>query len=160
MKSFCFSLQSLRVLREQKEQVAQKRYAEALHTGEQAAARLDAGSRELAEARSSLCQEVLAGRTISQLQRIRVWCRHLEQDCEQRAAALKSAEEAVGKAWRDMLAATRDRKTIDSLHRQRRREYDYTMQREEQKHLDEMGLHTKDSSSNRRELAMTSKEQP
>ena len=159
MKSFRFSLQSLRVLREQKEQTAQKHYAEALRAGEQAAAHLDAGSRELAAARSALCKEVLAGNTISRLQQIRTWCRHLEQDCEQRAAALKSAEEVVGKTWREMLAATRDRKTLDNLHRQRRKTYDYTMQREEQKHLDEMGLHSNDSSPGRRDLAMTSTEQ-
>lgn len=140
MKSFRFSLQSLRVLREQKEQLAQKHYAEALRASEEAAGRLKTAGQELAAARSVLCKEVLVGSTISRLQQIRSWCRQLEEHCEQLAAALKSAEEIVARAWREMLLATRDRKMLDNLHQQRRRAYDYAVQREEQKHLDEMGL--------------------
>jgi flagellar export protein FliJ len=155
MKSFRFSLQSLRVLREQKERAAQKRYAEALRDGGQAAARLAAGNRNLAEARSVLCKEVLAGNTISRLQQTRAWCRQLEQNCDQLAAALKSAEEAVGQAWREMLLATRDRKALDNLHQQRRGAYDYAMRREEQKQLDEMGLRLNETSFSLREPVAT-----
>jgi flagellar export protein FliJ len=159
MKSFRFSLQSLHVLREQKERVAQKHYAEALLVCEEATAGLNASSHELAAARSVLCKEVLAGNTISKLQQVRAWCSQLEQYCEQQTAALKSAEEAAAKAWQEMLLATRDRKTLDNLHRQRRRDYDYAMQREEQKHLDEMGLRVNTSLPGLRELVTTQRKQ-
>ena len=64
MKSFRFSLQSLRVLRVQKERVTQKRYVEALRASDEAAAKMDAGSHELAAAWMALCAEVTEGATI------------------------------------------------------------------------------------------------
>ncbi|HUA68878.1 MAG TPA: flagellar FliJ family protein [Candidatus Saccharimonadales bacterium] len=160
MKSFRFSLQSLRVLREQKEQVAQKRYVEALRASETAAGRLYAGSRELADARSVLCREVLAGNFIGRLQQLRSWCRYLELRCEQLAAALQAAEQTVAKTWREMMLATRERKALDSLHRQRRLDYDHAVQRDEQHHLDEVGLRFNESSPSLREVAAMPMEQP
>ena len=54
MKAFRFPLQSLRVLREQKEQAAQKHYAEALRAAEDAAARLKLAGDELSASWATL----------------------------------------------------------------------------------------------------------
>ena len=82
MKPFRFSLKSLRVLREQKERTAQKRYVEALRASDEAAARLDAGTHELAAAWTALCEEVAEGVTVAKLHQTRAWCGELERRCD------------------------------------------------------------------------------
>ena len=140
MKPFRFPLQSLRLLREQKERVTQKHYVEALRASDEAAARLDASTRELSAAWLSLYEEVSGGITIDRLRQIRAWCHHLERRCAELAAALQRAQLAAQAAWREMALATRDREALDRLRAKSRRAYDRDAQREEQKQLDEMGL--------------------
>jgi len=140
MKSFRFSLQPLRLLREQKERVAQKRYVEALRASDEAAARLDASTCELAASWMALSEEVAEGAIVAKLHRTRAWCGELERRCEQLAAALKTAQHAAQEAWRGMALATRDRKALDRLRDKSRRAHDREAQRDEQKQLDEMGL--------------------
>ena len=140
MKSFRFSLQPLRLLREQKERVAQKRYVEALRASDETAARLDASTRELAAAWATLCEEVAEGVTFAKLRQTRAWCSGLERCCEELAAASKLAQRAANEAWHEMVLATRDRETLDRLRDKYRRIYDRAVQRDEQKQLDEMGL--------------------
>ena len=140
MKPFRFPLKSLRVLREQKERTAQKRYVEALRASEEAAAKLDAGSHELAAAWTLLCEEVSESVTVAKLHQTRAWCGELERRCEQLSAALKLTQRLAHEAWRDMVLATRDREAIDKLRNKRRDEFNRDVQRDEQKQLDEMGL--------------------
>jgi len=140
MKLFRFPLQSLRVLREQKERAAQKRYAEALRASEEAAARLDRGARALALSWMAVCEEAAGGATIAKLRQMRAWCGELERRCEQLTAAVKSAERAAHEAWREMVLATRNREALDRLRDKCRRAFDREVQRDEQKQLDEMGL--------------------
>jgi flagellar export protein FliJ len=158
MKSFRFSLQSLRVLRVQKERVTQKRYVEALRASDEAAAKMDAGSHELAAAWMALCAEVTEGATISQLHQTRAWCGELERRCEQRAAALMMAQRAAQDAWREMTFAIRDREALDRLREKNRRVYERAAQREEQKQLDEMGLRLNSPASSLCEAFATSME--
>jgi len=140
MKPFRFPLQPLRLLREQKERVAQKRYVETLRASDEAAAKLDTASHELATAWTALCEEVAEGETFAKLHQTRAWCGELERRCEQLAAALKTAESAAHEAWHEMTLATRDRKALDQLRDKCHRAYDRDVQRDEQKQLDEMGL--------------------
>jgi len=140
MKSFRFALQPLQLLREQKERVMQKRYVEALRASDEAAARLDAGTRELSAAWVALYEEVAGGITMDRLRQIRAWCSGLERRCEELTTALKSAQRAAQQAWREMALATRDREALDRLREKRRRAYDRAVQRDEQKQLDEMGM--------------------
>lgn len=140
MKPFRFPLKTLRVLREQKERVAQKRYVEALRASEEAAVRLDAGAHELAAAWTALCEEVTEGATIAKLHQTRAWCGELERRCDQLAAALKAAQRLAHETWREMALATRDREALDRLSEKCRHAYDREVRRDEQKQLDEMGL--------------------
>lgn len=140
MKPFRFSLQSLRVLREQKERVAQKRYVEALRASDEAAARLDASTHELSAAWVELCEEVVHGITVAKLCQTRAWCGTLERRCADLSAALKAAQQSAQEAWHEMTLATRDRKALDQLRDKSRRVYDRAAQRDKQKQLDEMGL--------------------
>lgn len=140
MKSFRFPLQSLRVLREQKERAAQKHYTEALQACEQAAVRLKTASDELANCWSALCDKLSNGVNATDLLRTRAWCNVLELRLKDRAHELETARQDVDVVWREMMMATRDREALDKFHDKRRRTYDREIQREEQKVLDELAL--------------------
>jgi flagellar export protein FliJ len=155
MKPFRFSLQSIRILRQQKERVAQKRYVEALRASDEAASLLDAGTQQLAAAWTSLCEEVAEGATIAKLHQTRSWCSELEKRCDQLIGGFKAAEKVAQEAWRQMTLASREREALDRLREKIRRGFDRDVQREEQKQLDEMGLRTNPSTPGLHEIAMT-----
>ena len=140
MKPFRFPLQPIRVLRERKEQVAQQRFAQAMLACEEAAFQLQAASDELAAGWTSLCEELSAGVTATRLLRTRAWCQVLELRQKERTAALQNARRLMDAAWREMMLATRDRESLDRYHDKCRSAHDREVQREEQKHLDELGV--------------------
>ena len=140
MKPFRFSLQSIRVLREQKEQLAQQRFAEAMRACEEAAFQLQTASDELAESWTALCEELSAGVAATKLRRTRSWCSVLELRQKERTLALQNARRIMDGAWREMMLATRDREALDHYYDKCRRAYDRETQRDEQKRLDELGV--------------------
>lgn len=147
MKSFRFPLQSLRVLREQKEQTAQKHYAEVLRACEDAAARVKAAGDELSASWNALGQELAAGVTAMELLRTRAWCNALELRLKERTGLLEQARLAVDKVWQEMLNATRDREALDRYYKKNRRAHDRKVQVEEQKQLDELAMRMVDTPS-------------
>lgn len=140
MKSFRFSLQSVRVIRERKEQVAQKAYADALRSHEAAVNQLQRASDALAQAWEVSCRQLSSGANAAELRRSRAWCNTLENQQKERAADLQQAKYALDAATRELMKTARDRQAMDSLYDKSRRTYDRNAQREEQKRLDEMGL--------------------
>ena len=147
MKTFRFPLQSLRVLREQKEQAAQKNYAEALRAAEDAAARLKAAGDELSASWATMGQELSAGVTAMELLRTRAWCNALELRVKERTAVMEKARLAVDAVWQEMLNATRDRETLDRYYKKNRRTHDRKVQAEEQKQMDELAVRMADTPS-------------
>jgi flagellar export protein FliJ len=139
MKPFRFSLQPIRVLREQKEQKAQQTFADAMRVCDEAAFQLKAASEELVAAWNAMCHEMSAGVNASQVTRSRAWCNVLELRQKERAAALQHAQRAMETAVQQMRLATRDREAIDKYRAKRRQAYDHDVQRDEQKTLDELG---------------------
>jgi flagellar export protein FliJ len=140
MKAFRFSLQSVRVIRERKEQLAQKVYADALREHDAAADQLQRASDELARSWDALCRELSSGVNISEIRRARAWCNALETRQKERAADMQQAKYTLAAATRELMNAARDRQAMDNLHAKRRKAYDRDAQREEQKQLDEIGL--------------------
>ncbi|MBC8095355.1 MAG: flagellar export protein FliJ [Akkermansiaceae bacterium] len=140
MKPFRFSLQPLRVIREQKEQKAQKAFGDALRLCDEAAFQLQASSDELVAAWTTLCREVTKGVNASEIMRSRSWCNVLELRQKDHAEALQQAQRSMEAALLQMRLATRDREAIDNYHDKRRGVYDLEVQRDEQKNLDEVGL--------------------
>ena len=140
MKPFRFSLQSLHLLREQKEQVAQKKYAEALRVAQDVAVRTDQARLERAAAWSGLCQAVSVGATIWELLPLRGWCGELERRCDALAADSTLAETRVREAGRELARAAREREALDRWRDKCRRAFELRLRRSEQKALDEMGL--------------------
>ena len=86
MKPFHFPLQSLRVLRQQKERTAQQLYTEALRQCEDAAARVKSASNELAACWSALRGDIASGVNAIELLRTRAWCNVLELRLRKRPA--------------------------------------------------------------------------
>jgi flagellar export protein FliJ len=145
MKTFRFPLQSLRVLREQKEQAAQKRFADALRACEEAAAQVKAAGAELSACWGTLGRELSAGVAAIDLLRTRAWCNVLELRLKERAASLEKARLAVDAVWHEMTLATRDREALDRYHNKKRRAYDRKVRAEEQKALDELAVRLADA---------------
>lgn len=140
MKAFRFSLQSIRVIRERKEQVAQKKYVEAMRAHEVAAGNLHLASEELAAGWALLCRELHDGATAANLHRSRSWCNVLEQRQKECAALVQTAQRALDFASHELMLARRDREALDRYHDKCRLAHDRKMQREEQKQLDELAL--------------------
>ena len=140
MKSFQFSLSALCVLREQQEQAAQKKYAEALHFCEEAATRVENASHELMTCWRDLTGKLSAGVSAVEFLRARAWCNVLELRLKERTAALEQARLKVDAVWQEMLTATRDRESLDRFRDKKRRAYNVEVQRQEQKELDELAI--------------------
>lgn len=140
MKSFHFSLSALSVLREQQEQAAQKKYSEALRFCEEAAVRVQAASQELMTSWRELTAKLSAGVSAVEFLRSRAWCNVLELRLKERTNALEQARLKVDAVWQEMLAATRDRESLDRFHEKKRRTYDRQVQQAEQKELDELAI--------------------
>jgi flagellar export protein FliJ len=140
MKPFQFSLQPLRILREQQERAAQQAYAGALRVCEEAAARVQSASAELTACWTTLRDKMSAGVVGLELLRARAWCNVLELRLKERAAALEQARLGVDAAWKAMLQATREREALDRYRDKRRATYERQQQREEQKSLDELAV--------------------
>jgi flagellar export protein FliJ len=145
MKTFRFPLQSLRVLREQKEHAAQKRFADALRLCEDAAAQVKAAGEELSACWGTLGRELSSGVAAIDLLRTRAWCNVLELRLKERASLLEKARHTVDTMWNEMMLATRDREALERYHSKKRRAYDRKARAEEQKALDELAVRLADA---------------
>lgn len=140
MKPFRFPLESLRVLRKQKENLAQQHYANALTACDRAETDLQKTVAELTAGWDSLSQELANGIVAGKIIGTRTWWLVLEIRRNEHKAALDEAHHAAGKAFQEMLAAVRDREALDRFHDKSRRAHDCEAQREEQKNFDEMAV--------------------
>jgi len=140
MKEFTFPLESLRVLRKQKERAAQQRYARALEGCRKAEIQLRNAAAELETGRSLLGREMAGGIAAGQLASLRNWCLVLEIRWRERQAILTEARRVAGLLFREMAAAAREREGVDRFHDKARRAYEVQASREEQKIFDEMAV--------------------
>ncbi|HEY5234484.1 MAG TPA: flagellar export protein FliJ [Verrucomicrobiae bacterium] len=140
MTRFKFPLESLRVLRKQKERAAQQRYARALTVCSKAEAQLQNAFTELETGWNSLSRELAAGVAVSRLVYLRTWCMVLEIRWRERKAVLAEARRVAELAFQEMIFAARDREGLDRFHDKARRAHEHEILREEQKDFDEMAV--------------------
>jgi flagellar export protein FliJ len=140
MKPFKFPLESIRVLRQQKERAAQQRYARALAARDEAEARLQSTSAELTGAYQHLAQQLAVGVSASQVMGLRAWCTVLEIRRHESRAALENARRAADVAFKEMVLAVREREALDRFYEKSRLAYEREAAREEQSQLDEMAI--------------------
>ncbi len=140
MKKFAFPLESLRVLRKQKESDAQQRYARALEACQKAELQLQKAINELETGRSLLAHELATGIDAGRLAGLRNWCLALEIGWRERQAALTEARRISGLMAKEMAAATREREGLDRYHDKAQHVHDQEAKREEQNMFDEMSV--------------------
>lgn len=138
MKPFNFPLESLRVLRKQRERAAQQRYARALANCKKAEMQLQAASAEWEASLAQLAGELGRGLAAGRLANLRNGCLVLEIRWRERQAALMEARRVAGLVFQEMTAATREREGLDQFHNRARRVHEQQQQRAEQKAFDEM----------------------
>jgi flagellar export protein FliJ len=140
MKPFRFSLESLRVLRQQKERAAQQRYARALDACNAAAAQLEDAGRALRTGWELLSRELANGISAGKIMSLRTWCMVLEIHQHERKAALAEARRIAELALQETVAMTREREGLDRFHGKARRAHAQEVLREEQKNCDELAV--------------------
>jgi flagellar export protein FliJ len=140
MKSFRFPLEPLRVLRRQKERVAQQRYARLLSACNTAAAQLEKATGELTRGREVLTRELNEGVTAARIMNLRTWCMALEIHQHERKAAFTEARRISQLALNEMNAARRDREGLDRFYEKARRAHVREILNEEQKNFDELAV--------------------
>lgn len=140
MKTFRFPLEPLRVLRRQKERVAQQRYARLLSACNTAAAQLDKATGELTRGRDALTRELNEGVTAARIVNLRTWCLALEIHQHERRAAFAEARRVSQLALHEMNAARREREGLDRFYEKARRAHAREILREEQKNFDELAV--------------------
>ena len=145
MKSFRFALESLRVLRQQKERVAQQQYVRALNVCNQAVLRLEQAVAELQVGWKLLGHELDKGITAGRLAGLRDWCQALETRRNERRITLEEARQAARLAHQEMTAATCNREALDRFRNKLRRMHEREVQREEQKYFDEIAVQRSES---------------
>ena len=140
MKRFTFPLESLRVLRKQKERAAQQRYARALTACGRAEAQLQSVVAELEASWNSSGRELAASVTAGRLVQLRTWSMVLEIRWHEHKAVLAEARRVAEAAFQEMTVAMRDREGLDRFHDKAQRVHELAVQREEQKNYDEMAV--------------------
>ena len=140
MKPFHFSLELVRTLRQQKEQSAQQRYAAALAASREAELPFQRAVAELAAGRNLFNQKLQTGLTGSGIAELRSWGQVLEIRCKERLAALNRARHAAEAARLEMLAAARERESLDRFYDKARLAHNRASQREEQNTIDELAV--------------------
>jgi flagellar export protein FliJ len=140
MKEFTFPLESLRVLRKQKERAAQQRYANALVACKKIEAQVQDAAIELEAGRNLLGGELANGISAGHLASLRNGCLVLEIRWRERQAALIEARRVAGLLFREMGAAAREREGLDNFHDKAQRAHALEMRRAEQKVFDEMAV--------------------
>lgn len=138
MKPFRFPLESLRILRKQKERAAQQRYARSLLACQAAAAQLEKAVRALDAGHQLLTRELNRGVSAAKMMSLRTWCMALEIHQHERKAAFNETRRIADLAFQEMAAATRDREGLDRFYDKARQTHAREALREEQKTLDEL----------------------
>lgn len=155
MKRFRFPLESVRVLREQKEREARRQYAVTVRACQEVAGRLQAVELELESCWTFIREQLVARTSALALAHTNAYAGALQGRRMQAQAELRAAEQRVEKAWQALLLTRRDHDAMNhyrdkllGVHRREER-------REEQKFLDELGGRSASSGQARRPSLLT-----
>jgi len=140
MRAFHFPLDSLRTLRQQREQAAQQQYSRALVLCDGAARGLQLAEAGLQTGRRMLTGELAVGATAARILNLRTWCTVLEIRRNECAATVAETRRHAGEAFRLMTIAVREREALDRFHDKSLRLWRRACQAEEQKMFDELAV--------------------
>lgn len=138
MKKFRFTLPALKTLRERNEQEALEAYAKAVRQQTLA-------ETELTQAKASLdalCQERqnVLNQGISAIETVQfhTYSLRLQGLCREKESALAKAQQGVKRQWQLLLVARQKREVVDKFLQRQKARYQFELNREEQKMLDEL----------------------
>ena len=140
MKAFRFPLESIRVMRQQRERTAQQNYAHALAKCDAVARKLHVADEKLAEGRAAVKYELSQGAPASHIVGLRTWCVVLEARCHECETALTEARREAGVAFQALTLAAREREALERFHENSRRAWAHEAQVAEQKNFDELAV--------------------
>lgn len=138
MRAFRFPLQAVLTLREQTEQTAQLRCAQAATAVESALARHRGAEAAFITAQEMLGAQLARGGAANQLDHLRLYSERLREHADALAAELTQARRLAEHARYQLTVATQQRESLERVRGQKRRRHDYRVAQAEQKVLDEL----------------------
>lgn len=137
MKAFKFTLEAVRTLRARQEKNALEQYGRAVQARDQAIAFLWKAREEL-ETVFEQRRHQAGGAVAASLAQMEKWSKEVaarEKECLQN---VQLANIRVETTWQELIAARKDREIVEKYLDRQRERYDRSLDREEQKVLDEM----------------------
>jgi flagellar export protein FliJ len=138
MKAFRFRLQAVLTIREQHEQAAQHRYARACAAVETAQSRLRTAEGDIDAAEQAHRAQMAVSPQAGQIEQLRLYATLLHERRVQRGKELAEARQWAEGAWRQLVAATQQRESLERVQNRQCRAHDYSAACAEQKILDEL----------------------
>jgi len=138
MKSFRFTLEALRVVRQRHEQKAMEKYAQTLIGKRTALDALEAVEHELARSWNEWREKMARGCTAADAMQAQVYQRSLKLRQEECARTLETAERRVNAAMQAMLIARQQREIVDKYCEHQKARYKREEARNEQKFMDDL----------------------
>ena len=138
MKSFKFSLQALRTLRQRQEQAALEEYTQSLMARERALSQLELVRQELALGWAEFHKRLTARSAAVELAQLHAYCQTVDKrqmECEH---AEKVARNIVRLAFTRLVSARQAREVIEKFHEAQKRRHDRGLRKQEQKVLDDL----------------------
>lgn len=137
MKTFRFTLEAVRTVRQRQENAALEQYARALVARQQAFDALDTIEEQITRDNTQWQELLAAGCNAAQAAQAQQYHRSLEKRLEESILALNAAERRVNAASNTMLAARQQREIVDVYREKQLARHQRLTMREEQKNLDE-----------------------
>jgi flagellar export protein FliJ len=138
MKSFRFTLEAVRTLRQRQEQVAMEQYAQALAFRQQAYDRLEGVQQELNAGFRDLRARLAKGCAACEAAQAGEYHKSLARRRDECALALGHAERRVNAAMQNMLATRQQRELVDKYFDKQKSRHQREQFRLEQKMLDDL----------------------
>ena len=138
MKSFHFTLEAVRTLRQRQEQDAMEQYGQALLARQQTLDRLDAVQQRLDAGWQDLRGQLTRGCSASQAAQAQDYHQSLETRRNECTRALEIAERRVNASLQVMLAARQQREIVGKCFEKQKARHQHAQMREEQKLLDDL----------------------
>lgn len=140
MKTFRFTLEAVRTIRQRQENDALENYARALLARQQTLEKLETARERIQEHFAQMRQWLSEGGAAAQAAQAQSWHRSLEKMRDECVAALGLAERRVNAASQAMLAARQQREIVDIYREKQQAVHQRSLLREEQKVLDEFAM--------------------
>ncbi|MBI5799099.1 MAG: flagellar FliJ family protein [Verrucomicrobia bacterium] len=137
MKAFKFTLEAVRTLRARQEKIALEQYGKSVQTRDQAIAFLWKTREELEKIFEQRRQQA-GGAVAGSLAQLEKWSKEVaarEKECLQN---VQLANMRVETTWQELIAARKDREIVEKYLDRQRESYERSLDREEQKALDEL----------------------